>query len=173
MTEAFGPRRFFDLRRLLAVAAAVAGVFAAGPALAQQSPECARLQAAIASAPRGGGGGSAGAAERQRAELASASAYAHSIGCDNQKFLFFGSDPPPQCGEIKGRIARMQASLSDLQARSGGGRADLIARYNAECANAQPKGSGQHLRGPVRRRRRSRRRSRSIPTKSRRTSSRR
>ena len=118
------------------MAAAVAGVFAAGQAPAQQSPECARLQAAIASAPRGGGGGSAGAAERQRAELASASAYARSIGCDNQKFLFFGSDPPPQCGEIKGRIARMQASLADLQARSGGGRADLIARYNAECANA-------------------------------------
>ncbi len=142
MTSAFGPRRFLDLRSLLAVAAAVAGAFAAGHALAQQSPECARLQAAIASAPRGGGGGSAGGAERQRAELASANAYAHSIGCDNQKFLFFGSEPPPQCGEIKGRIARMQASLSDLQARSGGGRADLIARYNAECVNAQPKGPG-------------------------------
>ena len=142
VTEVFGLRRFFGRRGLLTVAAALAGVFAASPALAQQSPECARLQAAIASAPRGGGGGSAATAERQRAELASASAYAHSIGCDNQKFLFFGSEPPPQCGEIKGRIARMQASLSDLQARSSGGRADLIARYNAECVNAQPRGPG-------------------------------
>ena len=65
------------------------------------------------------------------------SAYAHSIGCENRKFLFFGSEPPAQCGEIKGQIARMQANLADLQGRAGGGgRADLIARYNTECANA-------------------------------------
>ncbi|MBV8104312.1 MAG: DUF2865 domain-containing protein, partial [Hyphomicrobiales bacterium] len=78
------------------------------------------------------------AADRQRAELSRTSAYAHSIGCDNQKFLFFGSEPPAQCSEIKGQIARMQANLADLQARSGGGggRADLIARYNSECVNA-------------------------------------
>ncbi|HTR12537.1 MAG TPA: DUF2865 domain-containing protein [Roseiarcus sp.] len=100
-----------------------------------QSAECIRLQQAIASAPRAGSQVQA-AAERQRAELARTSAYAHSIGCDNQKFLFFGSDPPPQCGEVKGQIARMQASLADLQARAGGSRGDLIARYNAECVNA-------------------------------------
>ncbi len=67
-----------------------------------ESGECARLRAAIASAPRGGGGQAAGAASRQRAELARTSAYANSIGCNNQKFLFFGSEPPPQCGEIRG-----------------------------------------------------------------------
>ncbi len=126
-------------RILLAAAAAAAGLLFAGQALAQ-SAECARLQAAIAAAPRGGGGAAAAAAERQRAELGSASAYAHSIGCDNQRFLFFGSDPPAQCGEIKGRIARMQANLAELQARAGGGRGELIARYNAECA--QPRGPG-------------------------------
>src|SRR5271166_501869 len=119
---------------LLAAAAALAALLAAGKAL-PQSADCARLQAAIASAPRGGGQLQA-AAERQRAELSRTSGYAHSIGCDNQKFLFFGSEPPPQCGEIKGQIARMQASLADLQARSGGGRGDLVARYNAECVNA-------------------------------------
>ena len=118
----------------MAVTAALAGIVAASAALAQ-SAECARLQAAIAAAPRGGGQLQA-AADRQRAELSRTSAYAHSIGCDNQKFLFFGSSPPPQCGEIKGQIARMQASLADLQARSGGGRGDLVARYNAECVNA-------------------------------------
>ncbi|HZZ61371.1 MAG TPA: DUF2865 domain-containing protein [Roseiarcus sp.] len=126
----------FGRRTLLAVAAAAGGLLFAGQALAQ-SAECARLQAAIAAAPRGGGGGAAAAAERQRAELASTNAYARSIGCDNQRFLFFGSDPPPQCGEIRGRIARMQANLADLQARAGGGRGELIARYNAECVNAQ------------------------------------
>ncbi len=138
VTNRFGQRNSFAPRWLLAVAAAAAGLLAAGQAVAD-SPECARLQAAIAAAPRGGGGAAAGAAERQRAELASTSAYARSIGCDNQKFLFFGSEPPPQCGEIKGRIARMQANLADLQARAGGGRGDLVARYNAECVNG-PRG---------------------------------
>ena len=123
--------------RSLAAAAALAAVLPGSLAFAQQSGECARLQAAIAAAPRGGGGQNAAAAERQRAELAQTSAYARSIGCDNRKFLFFGSEPPAQCGEIKGQIARMQANLADLQGRAGGGgRADLIARYNAECANA-------------------------------------
>ncbi len=119
-----------------ATLAALAGIFAAAGANAE-SAECARLRAAIASVPRGGGGGQAvAAAARQRSELARTNAYANSIGCNNQKFLFFGSDPPPQCGEIKGQIARMQASLSDLEGRSGGGREDLIARYNGQCANA-------------------------------------
>jgi hypothetical protein len=138
MTGGFGRRKSLALQTL--AAAAVAGLISANDALAQNA-DCAQLQAAIAAAPRGGGAGGgqyAAAAERQRAELAHTSAYAHSIGCDNQKFLFFGSEPPPQCGEIKGQIARMQASLADLQARSGGGggRANLIARYNAECLNA-------------------------------------
>ncbi len=133
----------------MAVTAALAGIVAASAALAQ-SAECARLQAAIAAAPRGGGQLQA-AADRQRAELSRTSAYAHSIGCDNQKFLFFGSSPPPQCGEIKGQIARMQASLADLQARSGGGRGDLVARYNAECVNAprQPSNIFEALFGGV------------------------
>jgi Protein of unknown function (DUF2865) len=136
MTAGIDLTNGFGRRTLLAAAAAAAAIFVAGQALAQ-SADCARLQAAIAAAPRGGGGAAATAAERQRAELASTSAYARSIGCDNQRFLFFGSDPPPQCGEIKGRIARMQANLADLQARAGGGRGELIARYNAECVNAQ------------------------------------
>ncbi len=141
MTNGFGGLKSSAPLRLVAAAAAVASVLGASQAIAQQSAECARLQAAIASAPRGGGAAGA-AAERQRAELSSASAYARSIGCDNQKFLIFGSDPPPQCGEIKGRIARMQANLADLQARAGGGRGDLVARYNASCVNAQRGGPG-------------------------------
>jgi Protein of unknown function (DUF2865) len=135
MTNGFAWRKFLGPRFLLAAAATLASVVASGEAFAQNA-ECARLQAAIAAAPRGGGQLQA-AAERQRAELSRTSGYAHSIGCDNQKFLFFGSEPPAQCTEIKGQIARMQANLADLQARSGGGgKADLIARYNADCGNA-------------------------------------
>ena len=131
-----GWRKFLRPRAIVAMAG-LAGVLASAAALAQNA-DCARLQAAISAAPRGGGQLQA-AAERQRVELARTMAYAHSIGCDNQKFLFFGSEPPPQCGEIKGQISRMQANLADLQARGGGGRGDLIARYNAQCGNA-PRG---------------------------------
>jgi hypothetical protein len=125
---------------------ASAGVFAAlaasiaafgGDALAQNAGDCARLQQAIAA--RHGSSGAQAAAERQRAELARTEATARSLGCENRKFLFFGSNPPPQCGEINGQISRMQANLADLQARAGGGAGDLIARYNAECANAPPR----------------------------------
>ena len=131
-----GMRNFSAPRWAIAGLAALIGVLATAQAYAE-SAECARLRAAIASAPRGGGGPAAGAASRQRAELAHTSAYARSIGCDNQKFLFFGSDPPAQCGELRGQIARMQASLADLQERAGGGREELVARYNSQCANAQ------------------------------------
>src|SRR6516165_10774223 len=81
------------------------GIFAAltasitafgGPALAQNAADCARLQEAIAS--RHGSSGAQAAAERQRAELSRTEASAHSLGCENRKFLFFGSNPPPQCG---------------------------------------------------------------------------
>jgi hypothetical protein len=128
------PRHFSTFRLAIAALAALTGVFAAAEAFAE-SADCARLRAAIASAPRGGGQ-NAGAAARARSELARTSAYANSIGCNNQKFLFFGSEAPPQCGEIKGQIARMQESVADLEGRSGGGREDLVARYNSECGAA-------------------------------------
>lgn len=132
----FGKRNRLAIGAFLAAAVALGVEVSSGSAFAQ-SAECARLQQAIASAPRAGGPAQA-ALDRQRAQLAQVSAYAHSIGCDNQKFLIFGSDPPPQCGQIKGQIARLRAGLASLEASAGGGgaRADLIARYNAECANA-------------------------------------
>jgi hypothetical protein len=125
--------------RFLATAGAFAALAASiaafgGEALAQNAAECARLQQAIAS--RHGSSGAQAAAERARAELARAEGSARSLGCGNRKILFFGSDPPPQCGELNGQIARLQASLADLEARAGGGAGDLIARYNAECVNA-------------------------------------
>jgi len=125
--------------KVLASAGAVAALVASiitfgGGALAQNAAECARLQAAIAS--RHGSSSAQAAVERQRAELARTEGYARSLGCGNRKILFFGSDPPAQCGDLNGQIARMQASLADLEARAGGGAGDLIARYNAECVNA-------------------------------------
>jgi hypothetical protein len=126
-------RIFLPSAGVLAFAALLA-IGGGNGALAQNAAECARLQQAIAS--RHASSGASAAAERQRAELARTSSYARSLGCENRKFLIFGSDPPPQCGELNGQIARMQANLADLQARAGGGVGDLVARYNAECANA-------------------------------------
>ncbi|MGO9742407.1 MAG: DUF2865 domain-containing protein [Roseiarcus sp.] len=117
--------------------AAIAAALAFATPAWSQSAECDRLRQAISdSASNANVGQYQAAAERQRAELDRMAAYAHSIGCDNRRFLFFGSDPPPQCGDIRQQMARMRANYQDLQGRAAGGaRGDLIARYNARCAN--------------------------------------
>ena len=107
-----------------------------------QSAECSRLQQAIADATRNNQSERyQAAAQKPRGELDRTIAYARQVGCENRKFLFFGSPPPAQCGELNAQIGRMQANLNDLQARAGGGsggRGELIARYNAQCVNAAP-----------------------------------
>jgi uncharacterized protein DUF2865 len=138
MRSAFGQGGCLASVGALAALAASIVVFSSDIAAAQNAGECARLQQAIAA--RRGSSGAQAAVERQRAELGRTSAYARSLGCENHKFLMFGSDPPPQCGDLNGQIARMQANLADLQARAGGGAGDLVARYNAECLHAQPSG---------------------------------
>ncbi len=139
MRRALGQRSILASAGALAALAAAIVAFGGDVAVAQNAGECARLQQAIAA--RRGSSGSQAAVERQRAELGRTSAYARSLGCGNRKFLIFGSDPPAQCGELDGQIARMQANLADLQARAGGGAGDLVARYNAECLHA-PSGPG-------------------------------
>jgi hypothetical protein len=136
-------RLIFGLATALLVSAAAIGSARA------QSAECSRLQQAIVAAGHGGNGQGAqfeAAAQKQRGEIDRTVAYARSIGCENRKFLFFGSNPPPQCDQINAQISRMQANLADLQSRAGGpegGRAELIARYNSQCTNgggSQPHG---------------------------------
>jgi hypothetical protein len=129
----------FGYSKILALAGLAASIvaFSVDVAVAQNA-ECARLQQAIAA--RRGSSGAQAAVERQRAELGRTRAYAGSLGCGNRKFLFFGSEPPPQCGEVTAQISRMEANLAELQARAGGGAGELIARYNAECGHAAPSG---------------------------------
>ena len=133
------------LGRLAALAGAAVVVGLTFSADAAPSAECERLRRAIADASRSSQGGQyQAAAERQRSEIDRTVAYAREIGCENKKFLFFGSDPPAQCGQIHSQIGRMRANLEDLQSRAGGGaggRGELIARYNAQC-------SGQPARTP-------------------------
>ncbi len=130
-------------RAAFGLALVVAAASTLGHVSAQQSVDCQRLRQSIADASRTDATGEyQAAADRQRAELDRTVSYARSIGCERKQFLFFGSAPPAQCGDINGQISRMRANLDELQNRVGGGpggRGDLVARYNAQCATpAQP-----------------------------------
>ncbi|MBV9114266.1 MAG: DUF2865 domain-containing protein [Hyphomicrobiales bacterium] len=108
-----------------------------------QAPTCSSLQAQWAALNRkdaGRAGAIANAAQRQNAELQRSAAYARQIGCDNRRFLIFGSDPPPQCGPLLARMARMQQDLANLQSqadRLGGGAALDEQRYQLQLAMRQ------------------------------------
>lgn len=129
-------RRIFQGLALAGVAAASIAIFAAQPAL-PESADCVRLHRQIDDVTRNSQVAQyAVAADKQRGELQRMTAYSQSIGCDNKKFLFFGNDPPAQCGAINAQISRMRSNLDDLAARSGGGaggRGELMARYRSEC----------------------------------------
>ena len=133
--------RFGALAATALVALAV-GVMSARAQSA--SAECERLRQSIADASRNPQTAQfQAAAERQRGEIDRTVAYMRSIGCDNRRFLFFGSDAPPQCGTLTQQVARMRANLDDLQSRAGGGaggRGELIARYNSQCTGSKPAG---------------------------------
>ncbi|SEB98924.1 Protein of unknown function [Rhizobiales bacterium GAS191] len=108
-----------------------------------QSSTCLSLQNQLASLERSGGGRAAayaGAAQRQVDEMQRTAAYARQIGCSNSRFLIFGSDPPPQCGELMARLSRMQANLAGLQQQAdqlGGGQSALAHRYQLQAAIRQ------------------------------------
>ena len=149
-------RRFPRIKSSAKLPVLASLVLLAGAAQAQ-TPDCRGMQADLASL---GPGDSARAAQftkavqKQQYELDRTISYSHSIGCDHQQFLFFGSPPPAQCGEIGARISRMQANLAELQAEAARAnpdarRRDLTARINTYCrgAPAQPRGFFEQLFG--------------------------
>jgi hypothetical protein len=114
----------------------------AGQAQAQ-SASCKRLESQINALGRAQPRNAARyqrAAAKQQQQLARTARYAERLGCNRTSFLFFGKAPPPQCGAINNRIARMRANLAHLQ-RAGynadAGRLarqrQLRARYEALC----------------------------------------
>ncbi|HLH47818.1 MAG TPA: DUF2865 domain-containing protein [Roseiarcus sp.] len=142
-------------RARTAWAAAALLAMAAGDAGAQDAQYCQQLRAQIAAAGQVKSGPAAAydaAAQKQKAEIDKTIAYSRQIGCENRKFLFFGKDPPAQCGALYAQIARMQANLGQLQARGSGGgggeaRAQLVARYQSECEQTRPRGFFEALFG--------------------------
>jgi Protein of unknown function (DUF2865) len=110
-----------------------------------QGLDCGKLQAQIAALDQADARANpyAGAMQKQRAEIDRTRAYAQSVGCDRQQFLFFGSAPPPQCASISARIQQMRANLAQLEANSGRTatnvqRQELAQRYNAYCRSEAP-----------------------------------
>ncbi|MFZ0558411.1 MAG: DUF2865 domain-containing protein [Methylovirgula sp.] len=79
-------------------------------------------------------------AQQQRATLQRSMNYTHSIGCDRQQFLFFGSPPPPQCPALNAQIQQMQVNLGQLEASARANtspeRQQLAARFYAYCRTA-------------------------------------
>lgn len=141
-------------RLVVGIAVAAAMLHGRAAVVVAQGIDCGQLQAQIAAAGAadGGAGRYVAAAQRQRAEVDRTVAYARSLGCDRQQFLFFGSAPPPQCGQLNARIAQMQGNLAQLQASAGGGRRQqLIASYNAYCRGGavaqRPRGFFEQLFG--------------------------
>lgn len=111
------------------------GLLIPGAGAYAQSAECQQLRAAL-SAPVSVDPSAAAGAQKARAELGRMTSYAHSIGCDNQQFLFFGNAPPPQCGGIRARIAALQNQYDSYAARASGDspqRRALRARYDSLC----------------------------------------
>ncbi len=141
-----GPRM-----RLIAVGLALLGGLSGALA---QGLECSRLQAQIASMGPGDASAAAGfadAARRQQYELERTQSYAQSIGCNNKQFLFFGSSPPAQCGDLRSQMQRMRENLVTMQAQerraADGGRSELVARFNASCRVEQPAQAPTQARG--------------------------
>jgi hypothetical protein len=142
--------------------AAALFAFTLGPAVAQQI-DCNALRAQIAATPVQTDPRAVAAAQRQRTELQRTAAYAEQIGCNRRQFLFFGSPPPPQCGQLDARIASMRGNLDRLQNavdRGSAQRNALIARFNQFCTRqaAAPQrgffeqlfgGGGQPGDGPI------------------------
>ncbi len=136
------------VRLLVAALWAVATLSMSG-ALAQSS-QCVAIRQRIDRLEHQGSGNAAQErqlAARQQEQINRTAAYANSIGCSNRKFLFFGKDPPPQCGAIKARITRMRENLSNIMVHLGAGGDNrmeigaLRGQYAAICLS-QPAQSG-------------------------------
>lgn len=151
-------RALMDFRLVLWLTVAAAAVTAGGDTvLGQGAADCGQILGQIQALDRANAATNpySDAIQKQRAELDHQVSYAHSIGCDRQQFLFFGSPPPAQCPQINAQIARMRANLAQLQTNAAASnntpqRQDLVTRYNAYCRQqqqARPRGFFESLFG--------------------------
>lgn len=133
------PRRIGTM--LLAFAAMSGAAFAQSPACNAWRSELASLQGQRSGDPR-----SAQQAQRVGAQISQLAGQFRSMGCERGGFLFFGEQPPPQCGGIRAQMNQLQAQYQALQRQAQGGgveqrRAQLAAAIENNC-RAQPERRG-------------------------------
>lgn len=127
---------------LLALAAMSGAAFA-------QSPACNAWRSELASLQGQRGGGDARAAQQAQrvgAQLSQLAGQFRAMGCERGGFLFFGEQPPPQCGGIRAQMNQLQAQYQAWQRQAQGGgvdqrRAQLQAMIDGNC-RAQPERRG-------------------------------
>jgi hypothetical protein len=122
---------------LLALAAMSGAAVAQSPSCEAWRSELSSLQGQSSGDPR-----AAQAAQRVGAQLAQATSQYRSMGCERGGFLFFGAQPPPQCGGLRAQISQLQAQYGGLQRQAQGGgveqrRAQLAAAINNNCRGQQ------------------------------------
>ncbi|WP_181832745.1 DUF2865 domain-containing protein [Bosea caraganae] len=126
---------------LLAFAAMSGAAFAQSPACNAWRSELAGLQGQRSGDPR-----SAQQAQRVGAQLSQLAGQFRSMGCERGGFLFFGEQPPAQCGGIRAQMNQLQAQYQALQRQAQGGgveqrRAQLAAAIENNC-RAEPQRRG-------------------------------
>ncbi|MBV1702362.1 MAG: DUF2865 domain-containing protein [Hyphomicrobiales bacterium] len=125
--------------RLWILGIALASSLGFGGSAQALSRQCLGLRAQIHALARRGNGGSLAAVRGAASQLARLENSAESMGCNNRKFLFFGKDPPRQCGRVEAQIGQLRARVAQLQSAAGSAQngqaqlASLRAQYNDEC----------------------------------------
>jgi hypothetical protein len=153
-----------SLSRMLAGAAMA--LAALPPVFAQPGPNCARLEAQLATFDRGDPSRNEQsrrfeeAANSQQQEIERQEAMARRLGCERNSFFVLFSSQPPQCAPLTAKIQQMKANLERIQSdlerlqaasgpeREGQRRAILIAlaqnncgpQYRTAVASTQPRG---------------------------------
>ncbi len=129
------------------VAAGLAALLAMGGTALAQSPSCSAWRSELASLQGQRGDPRIGdAARRVGGQLNQAVGQYRAMGCERGGFLFFGEQPPPQCGGLRAQIGQLQAQFGALQRQAQGGgdpqrRAQLMAAIENNC-RAQPQQRG-------------------------------
>lgn len=135
-------RRLGAIARGLLVAAALPA--GAAGAWAQQSSNCAQLEASLSSLDRGADSWASRQAQasKLRSDLERYTAQARNMGCDAPRGFLIFQNPgrPPQCDQIDDQISRLRSSIAGLERggssdQAGQRRALILALAQNNCGS--------------------------------------
>jgi hypothetical protein len=148
-------------RLVWALAPVVAFAATASPVLAQQSPNCARLENQLQAFDRSAADPARAdqirrfeeAADNQQNEIDRQQATAQRIGCENNSFFVLFSRQPQQCGRINAKIRQMRANLdrihADLERLQGASGPEQASQRRAILVALAQNNCGQQYRAAV------------------------